>query len=125
MKFLFSYLKRIKLDANIAFEFRHATWFNEETYSILRKFNCAFVIGDSSVYPSEKVFTTDFSYIRMHGPGSLFSSNYSNRQLREWADFISAHSDLKRFYVYFNNDFHGYALDNARTLRRYLNDAAN
>jgi len=125
MEFLYSYLKQIKLKTDVAFEFRHATWFNEETYSILRRFKTAFVIGNSSVYPSEKVFTTNFSYMRMHGPGSLFSSNYSDRQLKEYADFISAHSDLERFYVYFNNDFHEYTLDNANTLREYLEDNAN
>ena len=53
----------------------------------------------------------------MHGPEKLFASKYSTEQLKEWATYISsiAHK-VKRAYIYFNNDFHGYALENAKEL---------
>jgi uncharacterized protein YecE (DUF72 family) len=54
----------------------------------------------------------------MHGPEKLFSSKYSPEQLAEWAAFIAkAAKKVKRVYVYFNNDFHGYALENAKELQ--------
>lgn len=57
----------------------------------------------------------------MHGPEKLFASVYSTEQLQEWAAYIgSISSEVKRVYVYFNNDFHGYALDNAQELHKRL-----
>jgi uncharacterized protein YecE (DUF72 family) len=103
------------------FEFRHPSWFSEETYAILRKANAALCIADSSRYPSGDAATADFAYYRFHGPGELFASKYSDRQLRAWAKRIRFHlDDGLEVFVFFNNDFNGYALENARTLRAIL-----
>jgi uncharacterized protein YecE (DUF72 family) len=59
----------------------------------------------------------------MHGPEQLFASKYSREQLEEWATYIRYISDdLKKVYVYFNNDFHGYALGNAKELANLLKE---
>ena len=118
LKFISTYSKQIKLKARFALEFRHKSWFNEETYSILKKYNTAFVIGDSSRYPNERVVTGDTMYIRMHGPGRLFASKYSNKQLRELHDFLVLNKKVKKCFVYFNNDFYGYAVENAEYLKK-------
>jgi uncharacterized protein YecE (DUF72 family) len=120
LKYLTGYAKRLKYKADFAIEFRHASWFNEETYKVLGEFNTAFVIADSSRYPGARVITADFSYIRLHGPEQLFASEYSKAQLEEWAGYIKANKNVKRFYVYFNNDFYGYAIGNANQLKNYL-----
>lgn len=55
----------------------------------------------------------------MHGPEKLFASSYSNEQLAELAHYIKNISiEVNKIYVYFDNDFHGYALNNAKTLMR-------
>ena len=118
LKIISTYSKQIKLRARFAFEFRHKSWFNEETYSILKKNSAAFVIGDSSRYPGKRVVTGDTIYIRMHGPGRLFASKYSNKQLRELHSFITSNKKIKKCYVYFNNDFYGYAVKNAEYLKK-------
>lgn len=118
LKFISSYSKQIRLRARFAFEFRHKSWFNDETYSVLRKYNTAFVIGDSSRYPSERTVTGDTLYIRMHGPGRLFASKYSNKQLKKLHSFITSNKKIKKCYVYFNNDFYGYAVENAEYLKK-------
>jgi uncharacterized protein YecE (DUF72 family) len=118
LKFITSYSKQIRLRARFAVEFRHKSWFDEETYSVLKKYNTAFVIGDSTRYPNERVVTGDMLYIRMHGPGRLFASKYSNKQLKELHSFIKSNKKVKRCYVYFNNDFYGYAVENARYLKK-------
>jgi len=118
LKFISTYSKKIKLSTRFAFEFRHKSWFNEETHSILKKNRAAFVIGDSSRYPSERTVTNDMLYVRMHGPGRLFASKYSNKQLRELSSFITSNRKVKRCYVYFNNDFYGYAVENAEYLKK-------
>lgn len=106
---------------DIAIEFRNKYWFADETYQLLRRHNVALVAGQSSRYPLMRHVTADVAYIRMHGPDKLFASSYTTDQLTEWAEYIkSIASDTDRIYVYFNNDFHGYALKNAQELQRLL-----
>ncbi|WAM33784.1 DUF72 domain-containing protein [Caldicellulosiruptor morganii] len=100
-----------------ALEFRHKSWCNEQVYEILKSFNAAWVIADSSRYPGAKVVTAHFCYIRMHGPQSLYSSSYSDKQLKELADEIRQYAKVcNEIYVYFNNDVNGCAVQNARSL---------
>ncbi len=104
-----------------AFEFRHKTWLDEKTYKLLEKYNAALVIADSSRYPKAEVVTTDFVYIRMHGPAELFASKYSDKALENLAKKIKKWQKEKRdVFVYFNNDFHGFAIENALFLKKLL-----
>lgn len=106
---------------DITIEFRNKYWFTEETYTLLQKYNVALVAGQSLRWPGVRQVTADFAYIRMHGPAKLFASSYSRQQLAELETYIQSISPkVKRVYTYFNNDFHGYALKNARTLQRLL-----
>ncbi len=106
---------------DLAIEFRNRYWFTEEVYALLRKYNVALVAANSSRYPGEREVTANIAYIRMHGPTKLFASSYSNEQLQELAKYIkSTLPDVERVYVYFNNDFHGYAIKNAQTLQGLL-----
>jgi uncharacterized protein YecE (DUF72 family) len=108
---------------DIAIEFRSKSWFTEEVYGLLRRYNVALVTSQSSRYPEVRLRTADFAYIRMHGPEKLFASEYSVDQLAELADYIhSISGQVKRTYVYFNNDFFGYALDNAKELMRLCDE---
>lgn len=106
---------------DIAIEFRHASWFVEEVFDLLERYNVALVAGQSSRWPGIRRVTADTVYIRMHGPKKLFASSYSAEQLQELAAHITQlPKRVSRVYVYFNNDFHGYALDNAQELARLL-----
>lgn len=106
---------------NVAIEFRHKGWFIDDVYALLQQYNVALVAGQSSRYPEVRHLTADFAYIRMHGPTKLFASKYSTEQLAEWAAYIRGISpQVKQVYVYFNNDFYGYALDNAKELAHLL-----
>jgi len=105
---------------DIAIEFRNKHWFTEETYRLLNTYAVALVAGQSSRWPGVRQVTTDFAYIRMHGPEKLFASPYTTEQLAELADYIRSIPKMRRVYVYFNNDFHGYALENAQELQKLL-----
>lgn len=107
---------------DIAIELRNKYWFTDDLYALLKKYNVALVVGQSSRWPEVRQVTADIAYIRMHGPEKLFASSYSDEQLGEWAEYIhSLPKSVKRVYVYFNNDFHGYALENAKQLNNILN----
>lgn len=46
---------------------------------------------------------------------------YSDEQLRSWAVQMRRHLHRGRtVHAYFNNDMHGYAVENARTLRNLV-----
>jgi len=108
-------------NVRLAFEFRHKTWCNEETYSLLKRYNVAWVIADSSRYPKAVAVTADFIYLRMHGPKELFSSKYAEHEMKTLAnkikEWLSQQHDI---YVYFNNDFHGFAVENAKELFSFI-----
>ena len=101
-----------------AFEFRHTSWFHDDVYALLRKHGVALVVADRGPDPPTRwVDTADWAYVRFHfGRGG--GGSYSATELRKWADRISrAPGDV---YVYFNNDWEGFAIENARTLRSFL-----
>lgn len=106
---------------DVAIEFRNKHWFTDELFAVLEKHNVALVAGHSSRWPEMRRITADITYIRMHGPEKLFASSYSKEQLQELANYItSLPKKVKRVYVYFNNDFHGYALRNGQDLANIL-----
>lgn len=114
----FLQLAREENDYRLAFEFRHASWFDPQALELLRKYGAAAVIADSSRYPqAPSVPTAHFVYLRFHGPGELFSSRYTDEQLSVWAQKIRAWLEAGlTVYAYFNNDFHAYAVANAKRL---------
>ncbi|EKE30310.1 MAG: hypothetical protein ACD_2C00010G0003 [uncultured bacterium (gcode 4)] len=99
---------------DIAFEFRHESWFNDETYETLKSHNVALVIANSSRYPFSIRSTADFSYMRFHWPENMFLWKYEESDLRYWKNEIDRLSgDLKKIYIYFNNDLDANAVENA------------
>lgn len=106
---------------DVAIEFRKEQWFVPEVYDVLKRYNVALIAAQSSRYPEVREVTADIAYIRMHGPKELFASSYSTEHLADWAQYIKEISQqVKRIYVYFNNDYHRYAIFNAETLQELL-----
>ncbi len=67
--------------------------------------------------------TTDFAYVRMHGPDHhhLYAGSYSDDDLAWWTDRIQEwHTASTDVFVYFNNDGNANAVRNARTLQTLL-----
>ncbi|MCX7912022.1 MAG: DUF72 domain-containing protein [Dehalococcoidales bacterium] len=104
-----------------AIEFRHHSWFHEETYALLRRHKVALCIFDMPGFTSPTAITADFGYVRFHGGESLYSSRYTEEAMKRWAETIAGLGEsLDTIYIYFNNDVAGYAVENAMMLRRYL-----
>ena len=101
-----------------AFEFRDPSWFAGPVYDVLRRHDAALVVADRAPAGATPwVDTTDWSFLRFHG-GRGRDGNYSERQLHEWADRIA--NKAGDVYAYFNNDWQGFAIANARRLRSLL-----
>jgi uncharacterized protein YecE (DUF72 family) len=105
-----------------AFEFRHPSWFTDETYALLREHRCALVIGDR---PEVNAFqthelTTDFTFVRFHAGSRGRNGNYSQTELQEWSGRLARWAEQVDVYAYFNNDWEGFAVQNARDLQGML-----
>ena len=102
-------------------EFRHASWFTDEVYALLREHGCALVIGDHPRWPFQThVLTTDWTLVRLHHGRRGRRGNYSDREVDEWAARIDGWRRRAEVFAYFNNDWDGFAVRNARRLRRRL-----
>jgi uncharacterized protein YecE (DUF72 family) len=115
-------LRRHKVAKNKrhAFEFRHASWFDENIYSTLKKYNYGFVIAHSDRWSSAEAATADFIYLRFHGAPQLFYSDYPDDSLSEWARKAKKWSRGRDVFAFFNNTAGIYGVKNALTLRDFL-----
>ena len=102
-----------------ALEIRHPSWVNDRLFSILQEHNMAFCIADTAGrYPYHEEVTADFVYVRLHGSKKLYASDYSEEELRLWANKIKKWNT--ETFLYFDNDFGGYAVKNAQRLKQIL-----
>jgi uncharacterized protein YecE (DUF72 family) len=108
------------------FEFREPTWAHDEIYALLRKYNAAHCIYELAGYTSPLEVTTDFVYVRLHGPTmNKYAGSYSDKALGMWAGRIERWlGESRSVFVYFDNDQAGYAAKNALTLKKMLRGAS-
>ena len=100
-------------------EFRHASWWNETVYAAFRDTGTIFCSCSGPRLPDVLIRTADEVYLRMHGPDRWYRHNYAEAELTRWAERIKE-SGATRAWVYFNNDYEGFAPRNALTMRRLL-----
>jgi uncharacterized protein YecE (DUF72 family) len=115
------FLASLSHEYRYAFELRDHSWLNPEAYELLRGYGAAFCIYELDGFLSPREVTTDFVYIRLHGPGGPYRGRYDPQALAGWAGAISnwAKQGL-RVYCYFDNDEAGHAVRNAIELQRML-----
>jgi len=104
-------------------EFRHKSWMDSETWSILSKFGAAYCIVDEPLLPPEVHVTSDIGYIRWHGHGERpwYDYRYNQKQLQEWVPKVKeVRENTKKTFGIFNNHFHGYAPENCLQLMDML-----
>jgi uncharacterized protein YecE (DUF72 family) len=103
------------------FEFREPSWYNDDIYTILRENNCAFCIYELNYHLSPVEVTSDFVYVRLHGPREKYQGSYKKTVLKKWAERCREwQKQGKDVFVYFDNDQEGFAAFNAVTLMRLL-----
>jgi len=67
-----------------AFEVRHASWYTEETYELLRRFETALCLAETDEFQPPEVLTAPFVYVRLR------REEYSAKQLDEWRGRFAA-----------------------------------
>ncbi len=104
-----------------AVEFRHKSWWTDEAAKLLRRHDVAFVAVSHPRLPPDVFVTTDFIYVRFHGLGKqLYRYNYSDEELEEWVERVRPYLKSSSVYAFFNNDWEGHAIRNARRFAEML-----
>jgi len=118
----------IRLDAILAqlephrrnvVEFRHKSWWNDRVFDAFQEAGVVFCSCSGPRLPDALVKTADDVYVRFHGVKRWYRYDYADDELAPWADRLAA-SGADRSWIYFNNDYGGNAIRNAKSLRRML-----
>lgn len=103
-----------------AVELRHRSWFERDTYALLRRHNVAFVVHDHNEKGSPIVTTASHAYLRLHGPTGRYRGLYGAETLFQWAELVREWlRDGLEVWCYLNNDERGKSVQNALELEAY------
>lgn len=110
---LAAFLALLPPDLQPAFEFRHASWYEEPVFALLRG-RAAVVVHDWSEQPPHWLRTAPWVYLRFHGPTGRYYGGYDDAALADWAARARDLADgANTLYAYFNNDAGGHAVHDA------------
>jgi uncharacterized protein YecE (DUF72 family) len=113
-------LTQFPSDARAACEFRHASWWSDDVYDLLRRTNTALCVADTEEGTTPLEATANFGYVRLRDEG------YTDEELREWVKKIQA---LGRAwtdaFVFFKHEEKGIGPKLAREFARLARDTAS
>ena len=94
-----AFLAALPRGARAAFEFRHASWHDEDVFAALRAHHVALCIADSEKMSTPVVNSAAYGYLRLRDAG------YQDEDLARWADVIVGHLDAwSDVFVYFKHE---------------------
>jgi len=115
------FIEHLPKDHLYTFEFRHPSWYTDEIYQLLHEYNIALCITDLEGTLSPIEVTSQFVYIRLHGPKKAYRGSYSAQALKQWMKRIEDWNGQKKaVYLFFDNDEKGDAIQDAKRLKRLL-----
>jgi uncharacterized protein YecE (DUF72 family) len=95
------FLTLIPAGPRVAVEFRNATWFDDETWAVLRARGAALCVADTGEEPVVPlVATADWGYLRLR------RENFSDEELRAWAERVDA-QPWSEAYVFLKHEEEG------------------
>ena len=96
---LSSFLDLLPRRLQAAFEFRHTSWFTDETYETLRGHSAALCVAETEELTTPEVATADFMYYRFRKP------NYPPDERKAMVDRIQQHLGAGRdVFAYFKHE---------------------
>lgn len=102
-----------------AVEARSPSFLQDSFFQLLEENGISWCISDSAGrFPYLEAITAPFVYVRLHGPRVLYASSYTERELLLWKEKIMGWN--RETFVYFDNDYMGYAVRNALLLKQML-----
>src|SRR5712672_3318895 len=93
------FLAALPGDVRCAFEFRHASWLNDEVYGLLEKHNAALCLAETDEFAVPEVITGGFVYCRLR------KSEYSPADVQAIKERVKGLVDGGRdVYVFFKHE---------------------
>jgi uncharacterized protein YecE (DUF72 family) len=117
------FFKLLPTHIKFAAEFRDKSWIRKETWPLLEKYRVAYTIVDEPLLPPEIHLTSNIAYFRWHGHGTRpwYNYRYSLQELQPWPPQVREVADkVETVYGYFNNHYHGYAVENCLQIMQML-----
>jgi uncharacterized protein YecE (DUF72 family) len=110
-----AFLDTLPPKAPAAFEFRHASWFDDSVFAALKQRNKALCVADSEKLSTPVEVTADYGYFRLRDEG------YQSKDIENWGLKIAAlQSRCKDIYVYFKHEEEGKGPAFAHELMKHL-----
>lgn len=106
------FLEWLPLDLRFTFEFRHASWFSDEIYDLLRAHNASLCIAEAESLAVPDVVTADFAYYRLRKPP--YDELAIQRLRRRSEDLVAKGRDV--FVLFKHEEDAGGALEAERLL---------
>jgi uncharacterized protein YecE (DUF72 family) len=107
-----------------AVEVRHDSYATGDFAHLCREYGIALVIADTAGrFTWVDEVTSELVYVRLHGDQELYASRYTAEGIDWWAGQVAGWanaSGVQEVFVFFDNDAHGYAPQNARELAERL-----
>jgi uncharacterized protein YecE (DUF72 family) len=119
------FLERLPPDLTHVFEFRNKDWYVPDTYALLDRHGASFCVHDMPGSKTELVAVGPIAYVRFHGGEGKYWGRYSDEGLLSWTDWVVEQTRSGRpVWCFFNNDIHGHAIQDARTLKSMVGQIA-
>jgi len=111
------FLGRLPKGYRHAVEFRHPSWYQDETFAVLRRHRTAHVSVSSLRMPMDLTVTANLVYLRFHGLQGGAAHDYTRQELEPWAEHIRSQArEGNQVFAFFNNDLNVRAPANAKLL---------
>jgi len=110
-----AFFKILPAEFSFAVEFRDLSWMCDETWKLLERYGVAYTVVDEPLLPPEVRVTSKIAYFRWHGKGGRpwYNYRYKVEELEPWMPKVKEVANrVERVYGYFNNHYHGYAVEN-------------
>jgi uncharacterized protein YecE (DUF72 family) len=118
---LTSFVKLLSSQRQYAFEFRHASSYDDDILDLLREKSIALCISDHREAPTPWIVTARQVYLRAHGPQGQYRGRYPAETLKSWKRKLETLlNEGYIVYVYFDNDQKGAATKDASLLMGML-----
>ena len=112
------FLARLPKDIEQVVEFRHRSWYDEDVLALLDRHGIGFVCHDLRGLVSPRWASGRTAYVRFHGTSGRYHGRYPDDALLGWTDWLIDQARQGRScWCFFNNDIHGHAIEDARTLK--------
>jgi uncharacterized protein YecE (DUF72 family) len=113
-----AFLEELPPKVPAAFEFRHASWLDDDVFGRLAARNLAVCVADSEKMSTPVRVTADYAYFRLRDEG------YTSDDIARWAETIARETAACRdVFVYFKHEEEGKGPEFARLLMQHLHVA--